>query len=220
MDVLQWLFWQMAGLGPMAGQIGHFNIYASEKVPMRSSATESKPRGSMPRIIQSPTWPAFHGSSAHGAWPEPAGVPNLRRWFEAIRLVRSNKNVRRQQGCLHRRRCNRQIAPRLVRGRGIDLWRPLTANRYSFQLFTMTISLPPLRSGEARRAASARNSGSFPQQSIPTFALEGERLVGAGRAFGDEVDCAVICDMAVIPEFQGGLWWPHSRSTEARGATS
>lgn len=35
------------------------------------------------------------------------------------------------------------------------------------------------------------------------FALERERLVGAGRAFGDEVDCAVICDMAVHPEFQG-----------------
>jgi GNAT superfamily N-acetyltransferase len=35
------------------------------------------------------------------------------------------------------------------------------------------------------------------------FALYHDRLVGAGRAFGDEVDCAVICDMAVHPEFQG-----------------
>ncbi|MBY6242921.1 GNAT family N-acetyltransferase [Methylosinus sp. Sm6] len=35
------------------------------------------------------------------------------------------------------------------------------------------------------------------------FVLHGERLVGAGRAFGDEVDCAVICDMAVHPDFQG-----------------
>lgn len=35
------------------------------------------------------------------------------------------------------------------------------------------------------------------------FALYHGRLVGAGRAFGDEVDCAVICDMVVHPDFQG-----------------
>jgi glutathione S-transferase len=28
---MQWLFWQIAGLGPMAGQNGHFNNYAPEK---------------------------------------------------------------------------------------------------------------------------------------------------------------------------------------------
>lgn len=32
-EALQWLFWQMGGLGPMAGQNHHFAHYAPEKIP-------------------------------------------------------------------------------------------------------------------------------------------------------------------------------------------
>jgi len=32
-QVLQWLFWQMGGLGPMAGQNHHFNVFAPQKIP-------------------------------------------------------------------------------------------------------------------------------------------------------------------------------------------
>ena len=32
-ESLQWLFWQMGGLGPMAGQNHHFSAYAPDKIP-------------------------------------------------------------------------------------------------------------------------------------------------------------------------------------------
>ena len=32
-ETLEWLFWQVGGLGPMTGQYGHFNVYAPEKIP-------------------------------------------------------------------------------------------------------------------------------------------------------------------------------------------
>lgn len=32
-EVHQWLFWQVAGLGPMSGQANHFRTYASERLP-------------------------------------------------------------------------------------------------------------------------------------------------------------------------------------------
>lgn len=35
------------------------------------------------------------------------------------------------------------------------------------------------------------------------FVSDGERLVGVGRALADGVDTAYICDVAVLPEYQG-----------------
>ena len=32
-EALEWLFWQVGGLGPINGQYGHFSVYASEKIP-------------------------------------------------------------------------------------------------------------------------------------------------------------------------------------------
>eukprot|EP01089_Gocevia_fonbrunei_P007849 TRINITY_DN1918_c0_g1_i1.p1 TRINITY_DN1918_c0_g1~~TRINITY_DN1918_c0_g1_i1.p1 ORF type:complete len:250 (+),score=59.63 TRINITY_DN1918_c0_g1_i1:70-819(+) len=32
-EAIEWVFWQMGGLGPMLGQYAHFNIFAKEKIP-------------------------------------------------------------------------------------------------------------------------------------------------------------------------------------------
>lgn len=35
------------------------------------------------------------------------------------------------------------------------------------------------------------------------FVFDGEALVGAGRALADGADCSYICDVALLPEYQG-----------------
>ena len=52
--VLQWLMFQMAGVGPMMGQAGHFTLYASERVPYgieRYSAESRRILGVMDRQL-------------------------------------------------------------------------------------------------------------------------------------------------------------------------
>ena len=43
----------------------------------------------------------------------------------------------------------------------------------------------------------------FSNSMYKCFVFENERLVGAGRALADGVDCSYICDVAVHPDFQG-----------------
>jgi GST-like protein len=98
-DVLQWLFWQVGGLGPMAGQNGHFNVYASEKVPYaidRYTRETARLYGVLDKRLASREFIAGEYSIADVAsypWIVPHvphrqnldDFPNLRRWFEAIR---------------------------------------------------------------------------------------------------------------------------------------
>lgn len=97
-EVLQWLFWQMAGLGPMAGQIGHFNVYAPEKVPYaidRYTRETSRLYGVLDRRLADHPFIAGEFSIADIAcypWIVPheahgqnlAEFPHLKRWFESM----------------------------------------------------------------------------------------------------------------------------------------
>ncbi len=59
-EVLKWLFWQMAGLGPMAGQNGHFNRYAPERVPYAIERYEKRNQSLVWRTRQATGRPRFY----------------------------------------------------------------------------------------------------------------------------------------------------------------
>jgi GSH-dependent disulfide-bond oxidoreductase len=99
-DTLQWLFWQMGGLGPMAGQNHHFTQYAPETIPYavdryvketaRLYAVLNKHLADRD-FIAGPDYSI--ADMACYPWIVPherqrqnlADFPHLARWFEAIR---------------------------------------------------------------------------------------------------------------------------------------
>jgi len=97
-EVLQWLFWQMGGLGPMAGQNHHFNRYASEKIPYavdRYVNETARLYAVLDQRLINREFIAGEYSIADIAaypWIVPyetqgqnlAEFPNLKRWFETI----------------------------------------------------------------------------------------------------------------------------------------
>jgi len=99
-EVLQWLFWQMGGLGPMAGQNHHFRNYAAEKIPYaidryvqetnRLYAVLNKRLADRPFVagkdysiadMASYPWTVSHERQGQNL----NDFPHLKRWFEAIR---------------------------------------------------------------------------------------------------------------------------------------
>jgi len=97
-EALQWLFWQMAGLGPMAGQAGYFRVYAGETVPFaieRYTRETARLYGVLDRQLAGRGFIAGEYSIADMAcypWIVPhaphgqqlAAFPNLARWFDTI----------------------------------------------------------------------------------------------------------------------------------------
>jgi GST-like protein len=97
-EVDQWLFWQMGGLGPMAGQAHHFRQYAPEKIQYgidRYTNEVNRLYGVMNKRLADREYLAGEYSIADMAsfpWVRPyrnqgqdlEEFPNLKRWFEAI----------------------------------------------------------------------------------------------------------------------------------------
>jgi GST-like protein len=98
-EVMQWLFWQMAGLGPMAGQNHHFSQYAPEKIPYaieRYVKETNRLYGVLDKRLADREFIAGEYSIADMAcypWIVPherqsqklQDFPHLQNWFERIR---------------------------------------------------------------------------------------------------------------------------------------
>jgi GSH-dependent disulfide-bond oxidoreductase len=97
--VLEWLFWQVGGLGPMAGQNHHFGLYAPEKLPYaidRYVRETNRLYGVLDRRLEHHAFLAGEDYSiadmAAYPWIVPwerqqqqlGDFPHLKRWFEAI----------------------------------------------------------------------------------------------------------------------------------------
>lgn len=98
-EVVEWLMWQMGGLGPMAGQNHHFVQYAPERIPYameRYVKETNRLYGVLNRRLADREFVAGDYSIADMAaypWIVPherqqqklEDFPHLKRWFEAIR---------------------------------------------------------------------------------------------------------------------------------------
>src|SRR5271154_7513567 len=98
-EVIQWLFWQMGGLGPMAGQNHHFGQYAPEKIPYaidRYAKETNRLYGVLNKRLADREFVTGKYSIADMAaypWTVPherqgqklEDFPHLKRWFESIK---------------------------------------------------------------------------------------------------------------------------------------
>ncbi len=98
-DVMQWLFWQVGGLGPMLGQHGHFRLYAAEKIPYAIERYERETKrlyGVLERRLRDRNHVCGDYSIADMAcWPwvvthrrqeiDLDEYPNVARWYQALK---------------------------------------------------------------------------------------------------------------------------------------
>ena len=95
---MQWLFWQMGGLGPMSGQNNHFSNYATDKIPYAMDRYRNEVNrlyGVMDRRLADRPFLAGEYSIADMAsypWAmlherqhqKIADFPNLKKWLDVI----------------------------------------------------------------------------------------------------------------------------------------
>jgi len=121
-DVLQWLFWQVGGLGPMGGQLSHFVNYAPGG-PGQHAYSHTRYKNEYDRLFavmerdlaDKPYLAGEYSIADMAAWPwlvpykrfeqSMDDYPNVRRWFDAVKTrpavqrgMEVGKDLRRPQG--------------------------------------------------------------------------------------------------------------------------
>ena len=98
-ETLEWLMWQMGGLGPMAGQNHHFSLYAPEKLPYaidRYVKETSRLYAVLDKRLKGRDFivgkqytiadmAAYPWVIPHRQGQDIDSFPNLKRWLAAIR---------------------------------------------------------------------------------------------------------------------------------------
>ncbi len=106
-EINEWLFWQVGGLGPMAGQVHHFKKFATERVPYAIERYEKEVNRLYKvldkrlegrdflvgeySIADMATYPWIVPHEIHGQRLEDS--PNLKAWFERISARPAVKKV-------------------------------------------------------------------------------------------------------------------------------
>lgn len=132
--VLEWLFWQMGGLGPMLGQNHHFNRYAPEKIPYAVDRYVTETRrlyGVLDRRLRGRAFIAGDQYSiadmACYPWIVPweaqamrlEDFPELSRWFQAVAARAATvRAYARGEGFTARNEIGSEAARRMLFGQG------------------------------------------------------------------------------------------------------
>ena len=104
---MQWLFWQVGGLGPMIGQRHHFERYAEEKIPYAIDRYERETlrlvgvldkqlagreyiSGDAYTIADMASYPWI---DSHAAQEGLESYPNVQRWHDAIKARPATRRV-------------------------------------------------------------------------------------------------------------------------------